>query len=94
MSLCVNNRFDSIMHVSSLNNITTIRIRLLTTAPTPKTATVLSTSTLQVFQTAPNPVLMPQPNKHIFSNGAFLSILAHEISAKTVYSDMVEQPMK
>jgi hypothetical protein len=93
LSICVNIGFDCVTHVSK-QNITTIGIKLRTTAPKPNTATVLSTSTLQVFQTAPNPVLIPQPNRHIFSNGAFLSILAHEISAKTVYSDMVEQPMK
>lgn len=65
-----------------------------TTAPRPKTATVLLTSTLQVFHTAPNPVDIPHPKRHIFFRSALGSILAHEISANTVYSDMVEQPIK
>jgi len=42
---------------------------------------------LHVFQTAPQPVETPQPSKHIFSSGASGAILAHEISASTVYSE-------
>jgi hypothetical protein len=34
---------------------------------------------------SPNPVLTPQPNRHIFSKGASSQILAQEISARTVY---------
>eukprot|EP00977_Amphora_coffeiformis_P018054 scaffold6121_cov170-Amphora_coffeaeformis.AAC.4 len=68
-------------------------IWIRTTAPRPKTATVLLTSTLQVFHTAPKPVEIPHPKRHIFFKSAAGSILAHEISAKTVYSDMVEQPI-
>jgi hypothetical protein len=66
----------------------------LTTAPNPNTATLESGSTLHVFHTAPSPVDTPQPNKHTFSKGASGAIFAHEISAKTVYSAIVEHPMK
>lgn len=55
-----------------------------TTAPKPKTATLLLASTLQVFHTAPRPVLMPHPNKHIFFKSATGSIFAQLISANTV----------
>lgn len=67
---------------------------LRTTAPNPNTATVAPASTLHVLRTAPSPVATPQPNKHTFSRAASLAILAHEISASTVYSDMVLHPMK
>jgi hypothetical protein len=61
----------------------------LTTAPTPKTATVEFVSTLQVFQTAPRPVETPQPKRQAFLRSALELILAQEISATTVYSLMV-----
>jgi hypothetical protein len=64
------------------------------TAPQPKTATLEPISTWQVFHTAPHPVLTPQPRRHIFSRGARGETLAHEIAARTVYSEKVEQPMK
>ena len=67
---------------------------VLTTAPRPKTATVLPRCTRQVFQTAPQPVATPQPMRHIFSSGASGVIFASEISATTVYSENVEHPMK
>ena len=56
------------------------------TAPKPKTATVEFSSILQVFHTAPKPVLTPHPNKQILSRGADFSIFAQDISATTVYS--------
>jgi hypothetical protein len=65
-----------------------------TTAPRPKTATDELGSTLHVFRTAPRPVLTPHPNRHTLVRSAAMLILAHEISASTVYSDMVEHPMK
>ena len=92
------------------------------TAPSPNTATLALTSTLQVFQTAPKPVDTPHPNKHAvkrqvkqiitesqrkrhtriisiwtdvpFSKGNSFEILAQLISARTVYSAIVEHPMK
>merc|ERR1719356_743742 len=64
------------------------------TAPRPKTATEEKGSTLALFQTAPKPVATPQPKRHAFSKSALGSILAHEISASTVYSANVEQPIK
>jgi hypothetical protein len=36
----------------------------------------------------------PQPKRHAFSNGRSFDILAHDISAMTEYSLIVEQPMK
>merc|ERR1712190_351899 len=63
------------------------------TAPKPKTATDENGSTFALFQTAPSPVAMPQPKRQAFSKSAPGLILAHEISAKTVYSAKVEQPM-
>ena len=64
------------------------------TAPRPKTATELPVSTFALFQTAPQPVETPHPKRQIFSSGASIMTFAQEISASTVYSDMVEQPMK
>lgn len=71
-----------------------VLLLIRTTAPSPNTATEELTSTLHVFHTAPKPVLTPHPNKHAFSNGISLLIFAQEISANTVYSLMVEHPMK
>ena len=68
-----------------------MRWRRLTTAPRPNTATVEFVSTLQVFQTAPRPVETPHPKRQAFLRSAALLIFAQEISATTVYSDMVEQ---
>lgn len=65
-----------------------------TTAPNPKTATEDPGSTLHVLSTAPRPVDTPQPKRQTLSSAASLGILAQDISASTVYSDMVEQPMK
>jgi len=39
------------------------------------------------------PVDTPHPNKQAFSSASSLLILAQEISASTVYSDMVEHPL-
>ena len=64
------------------------------TAPRPKTATDEPSSTLHVFHTAPKPVATPQPKRLAFSKGIAGLILAHEIAASTLYSDMVLQPMK
>merc|ERR1719247_4049116 len=64
------------------------------TAPSPNTAAVEFSSTLQVFHTAPRPVLTPQPKRQTLSRAAPGSIFAHEISATTVYSENVEHPMK
>lgn len=64
------------------------------TAPRPKTATDEPVSTLHVFQTAPQPVATPQPRRHILWSGASVGTLAQEISATTVYSEKVEQPIK
>ncbi len=64
------------------------------TAPSPNTATEAPASTLHVFHTAPNPVLTPHPNKHALFRGMRLLIFAALISAMTVYSEKVEQPMK
>jgi hypothetical protein len=69
-------------------------VSALTTAPSPNTATLEPVSTLQVFQTAPKPVLTPHPNKHAFSSGSSFEILAQEISARTVNSAKVLHPMK
>ena len=55
------------------------------TAPIPKTTTDLPKPTLQVFQTAPQPVETPQPNRQTLFKSADLLILAQEISANTVY---------
>ena len=57
-------------------------------------ATLESGSTLQVFHTAPSPVETPHPNKQTFSRGASSTTFAHEISASTVYSDIVLHPIK
>ena len=38
--------------------------------PRPKTATLAPASTLAVFNTAPMPVVMPQPSRQTFSSGA------------------------
>jgi hypothetical protein len=60
-----------------------------------KTATEEFTyTTLHVFQTAPKPVLTLHPNKQAFSSDISFLILVQEISAKMVYSDMVEPPIK
>ena len=64
------------------------------TAPRPKTATEDMGSTLQLFHTAPSPVETPQPRRHDWAKSAAGSIFAVEISARTVYSANVEQPMK
>eukprot|EP00438_Fugacium_kawagutii_P001031 Skav205839 [mRNA] locus=scaffold160:424215:428029:- [translate_table: standard] len=64
------------------------------TAPKPKTATLLPPSTFSVFQAAPRPVETPQPSSEQTSRGAVSETLAHEMSATTVYSEKVEQPMK
>ena len=64
------------------------------TAPRPKTATEDMGSTLAVFQTAPSPVATPQPKRHDRLGSSTGLTLAHEISASTVYSANVEQPMK
>ena len=61
--------------------------------PNPKIATVEPGSTLAVFNTAPIPVVMPQPKRHTFSKGAALLILAKAISGTTVYSEKVEVPI-
>ena len=50
--------------------------------------------TLHGIQTAPQPVLTPQPSRHTAPRSALASTLAHEISATTVYSAKVLQPMK
>ena len=50
-------------------------------------------STFAVFNTAPMPVVMPQPSKQTFSSGALSLILATAISGSTVYSLKVEVPM-
>jgi len=49
---------------------------------------------MDVFHTAPRPVLTPQPNKQAFLRSASGLILAQEISASTVYSANVLQPIK
>ena len=41
-----------------------------------------------------HPVDTPHPNKHIYLISAIGLILAHEISARTVYSLKVEHPIK
>ena len=53
--------------------------------PKPKTATVEPASTLAVFNTAPIPVVTPQPSKQALSSGAALLIFANAISGTTVY---------
>lgn len=55
------------------------------TAPNPKTTTDLPYPTLQVFQTAPQPVDTPHPKRQTLFKSADLLILAQEISANTVY---------
>jgi hypothetical protein len=96
-----------------MKSIAAIKLTWMTakpTAPKPNTATDDPASTLQVFQTAPRPVLhathkvdtrvhqspnlTPHPNRQILSSGAASLIFAQEISLTTVYSENVEQPMK
>ena len=48
------------VHPTALHACTTAK----PTAPRPKTATDEPYSTLQLFQTAPRPVEMPQPKRH------------------------------
>ena len=43
--------------------------------------------TLQVFQTAPNPVETPHPSKHALVRGMVLLILAAEISETTEHNE-------
>jgi hypothetical protein len=70
------------------------KLMIHTTAPSPKTATYESVSTLQVLQTSPKPVATPPPNKQAFSKGASFGILAQEISDSTaVYSAVVVHHM-
>merc|ERR1719494_1493637 len=64
------------------------------THPTPHTAQIDPSSTLAVFMAAPYPVVIPQPNRQTDSNLASFLTLANEISAHTVYSANVLQPMK
>mmetsp|Transcript_41148 Transcript_41148/g.113092 ORF Transcript_41148/g.113092 Transcript_41148/m.113092 type:complete len:349 (-) Transcript_41148:500-1546(-) len=64
------------------------------TAPRPKTATESPCATLAVFHTAPSPVATPQPKRHALLGAIAGLILAHDISAKTLYSANVEHPMK
>lgn len=54
----------------------------------------LHTTQLYHYNTQNVPVDTPQPNKHAFSSASSLLILAQEISASTVYSDMVEHPLE
>jgi len=61
--------------------------------PRPNTATVSPAFTFAVLETAPNPVVTPQPSRHTFSRDASLLIFAKEISGITVYSEKVEVPM-
>lgn len=53
-----------------------------------------SERTLAVLRAAPYPVEIPQPRRHTLSIGAWLSTLAREMSATTVYSEKVLVPMK
>ena len=62
-------------------------------APSPNTATVEPSSTLAVLNTAPIPVVMPQPSRQTLSSGASLLTLASDTSGTTVYSENVEVPM-
>ena len=86
----------------SLTSIAMIRLALAMVAPMmadspmppmPKMATVSPSLTLAVFNTAPMPVVTPQPSRQTSSSGASLLTLASEISGSTVYSEKVEQPM-
>merc|ERR1719203_48965 len=64
------------------------------TPPSPKTAQIDPSVTLEVLSAAPMPVVMPQPRRQAFRGGAFGSILAMEISGRTVYWLKVEVPVK
>ena len=50
-------------------------------------------ATLAVFMTAPRPVAIPHPSKHVVPRGASLLILATLTSWHTVYSEKVEVPI-
>ena len=61
--------------------------------PRPKTAAVEPGRTFAVFNTAPMPVVIPQPSRQTLSSGAAGLIFAKAISGSTVYSEKVEVPM-
>ena len=61
--------------------------------PRPKIATLEPGVTFAVFNTAPMPVVTPQPSKHTFPSGAAWLMTASEISGTTVYSLKVLVPM-
>src|SRR5688500_4924903 len=64
------------------------------TPPRPNTTTVEPRLTVAEFSTAPTPVVMPQPSQHTFTSGASFGIFASAISGNTVYSEIVDVPMK
>ena len=64
------------------------------TAPSPHTAIELLLRMLGLFMTAPQPVVTPQPSRHICLGSADGLIFAREIEQRTVYSEKVEQPIK